>query len=130
MWRYTASICLLSRCCSASRLREASNAQTTSVRPCSSRRTISTAIRSTAPSTPSTCSAPTPSIDTVDPSIDAVGTIIWVALWTSSRANSIAAAPCALAADTAGLAELGAEVTVVANVGANEPPASSTGVLS
>ena len=87
--------CRPSRCaCSAARrsawrLPEASNAQTTRVRPCSSRRRISSAIRSTAPSTPPTCSAPLPLIETVWPSIEAVGTATSVvARRTSSVASS------------------------------------------
>ena len=66
---------------------EASNAQTTSVRPCSSRRRISSAIRSTAPSTLPTCSAPSPLIDTLWPYIVAVGTNNSVARRTSSEAS-------------------------------------------
>src|SRR5271157_237419 len=66
-------MCLLSRCRSACRLPEASNAQMIRVRPCSSRRRISTGMRSTAPSTPPTCSAPFPLIETVWPIIVAVG---------------------------------------------------------
>ena len=86
------------------------------------------AIRSTAPSTPPTISAPLPRIETVCPSIVAVGTTTSVARRTSSLTSS-GAMPWLVSLDAAETgtppAELGAEVIVGASVGANDPAAAS-----
>ena len=85
------------------------------------------AIRSTAPSTPPTISAPLPRIETVCPSIVAVGTMTSVARRTSSLTSSGTGHPLwisAAAVTGMALAELGAEVIVGANVGANDPAAA------
>ena len=82
------------------------------------------AMRSTAPSTPPTSSAPLPRIETVWPSMVEVGITTSVARCTSSLTSS-GAMPCAESGVTeetgTAPAELGAVVITGARFGANDP---------
>ena len=112
-------MCLASFSRSTRRLLEASNAQTTRVLPRSSRLSSSMATRSTAPSTPPTCSAPAPLIETVRAIVIAEGMAISPGLATLPDTNmAVGMSPSALAVTAGGAAP---SLAIMPNSRALEP---------